>query len=375
MYKTNTEIQKFFIDRYLEEGLKLDYWWMDAGWYPCDPVGWPKTGTWEVDTRRFPKGLREVSDHAHAKNVKIIVWFEPERVAAGTWLSKNIPSGFTAAKTADSWTSAIPTPGNGSPSISTISSTIRASISIARTSTSTRSPYWRAADTPDRQGITEIKHVTGYLAYWDDLIKHHPNMLIDSCASGGRRNDLETLRRAVPLLRSDYIMEPVGNQGHTYGLSFWIPFYGTGTRELNSYSLRSVLCSSFTACFDMRDKDLDYKSIKREMDAWRDYAKNFMSDYYPLTTYNIGADKWIAWQFNTPERGEGVVQAFRRDASPYESLRVKLHDLDADAVYLLTNLDVPGPTTATGKEMMEKGLLIPIASAPGSAVISYQKIP
>lgn len=30
-------------------------------------------------------------------------------------------------------------------------------------------------------------------------------MLIDSCASGGRRNDLETLRRAVPLLRSDLL--------------------------------------------------------------------------------------------------------------------------------------------------------------------------
>ena len=55
-------------------------------------------------------------------------------------------------------------------------------------------------------------------------------MLIDSCASGGRRNDLETLRRAVPLLRSDYIMEPVGNQCHTYGIAFWYPYYGTGTR-------------------------------------------------------------------------------------------------------------------------------------------------
>ena len=31
----------------------VDYWWMDAGWYPCDPVGWPKVGTWEVDKRAF----------------------------------------------------------------------------------------------------------------------------------------------------------------------------------------------------------------------------------------------------------------------------------------------------------------------------------
>ena len=85
--------------------------------------------------------------------------------------------------------------------------------------------YWRGNDTEDRQGITENKYVIGYLAYWDELLRRHPGMLIDSCASGGRRNDLETMRRAVPLLRSDYLFEPVGQQGHTYGLSFWLPFY------------------------------------------------------------------------------------------------------------------------------------------------------
>jgi alpha-galactosidase len=89
--------------------------------------------------------------------------------------------------------------------------------------------YWRAADEPDRQGITEMRHVEGYLAYWDELRRRHPGLLIDSCASGGRRNDLETLRRAVPLLRSDYQSfqgDPAyapGNQGHTYGLSSCAP--------------------------------------------------------------------------------------------------------------------------------------------------------
>ena len=101
----------------------------------------------------------------------------------------------------------------------------------------------------DRQGITEIRHVEGYLAYWDELRRRHPGLLIDSCASGGRRNDLETLRRAVPLLRSDFQgpQNPssaemmVGNQGHTYGLSFWVPYYGTGVFYDNVYAVRSHL--------------------------------------------------------------------------------------------------------------------------------------
>jgi len=63
MIHADSASQKLFVDRYLEEKLPLDYWWMDAGWYWCDG-SWPKTGTWEVDTNRFPGGLRLISDHA-----------------------------------------------------------------------------------------------------------------------------------------------------------------------------------------------------------------------------------------------------------------------------------------------------------------------
>ncbi len=38
---------------------------------------------------------------------------------------------------------------------------------------------------------------------FDSLIARFPNMMIDACAAGGGRNDLETMRRAVPLHKSD----------------------------------------------------------------------------------------------------------------------------------------------------------------------------
>ena len=53
MQGANEENQKEFMQRYLDEGLKFDYWWMDAGWYPFKE-GWWDTGTWEPDPRRFP---------------------------------------------------------------------------------------------------------------------------------------------------------------------------------------------------------------------------------------------------------------------------------------------------------------------------------
>ena len=83
--------------------------------------------------------------------------------------------------------------------------------------------HWRQNDARDRQGITENHYVTGYLAFWDALLERDPNLLIDSCASGGRRNDLETMRRSVPLWKCDYAVEPVGMQCQTYGLAMWLP--------------------------------------------------------------------------------------------------------------------------------------------------------
>ena len=88
MTDANEDNQKSFIDRYLEHGVKIDFWWMDAGWYE-NKTGWPNVGTWEVDRKRFPHGLRAIADHAHTRGVKALLWFEPERVTPGTWLYEN----------------------------------------------------------------------------------------------------------------------------------------------------------------------------------------------------------------------------------------------------------------------------------------------
>lgn len=367
--------QKLFVDRYLEERLPLDYWWMDAGWYPCEGQ-WPKTGTWEVDTNRFPGGLRPISDHARAKGVRTIVWFEPERVHAGTWLTENHPEWILGGKDggllnlgnteARTW---LTEHVDGLLTTQGID-LYRQDFNMDPLSS------WRGNDAPDRQGVTENHHVTGYLAYWDELRRRHPNMLIDSCASGGRRNDLETMRRAVPLLRSDYIMEPVGNQGHTYGLSFWLPFQGTGTGSgaLSPYLLRSTLVTHFTACFDVRRKDLDYDMLRRVLGQWRRYAENYFGDYYPLTPYSLDHTAWIAWQFDRPEKGEGLVQAFRRDQSIYESARFKLRGLDPAGRYAVTDLDSGESRTLVGRELLEHGLAVTIRNQPGDAVLTYARL-
>jgi alpha-galactosidase len=377
MTKADEASQKMFIDRYIEEGMKPDYWWMDAGWYKCDG-NWPKTGTWEVDEKRFPRGLRAVSDHAHPKDVKIIVWFEPERVAANTWLSDKHPEWLL--KSSPSQTGGDRLLNLGNPEAlrwvtDHVDGLLKSQgIDLYRQDYNIGPlGFWRSNDAENRQGITENLYVVGYLAYWDALLKKNPNLLIDSCASGGHRNDLETMRRSVPMLRSDYIFEPIGQQGHTYGHAFWLPFFGTGTKALDVYTLRSSMCSGVIGCWDLRDKALDYRMLRGVLNQWRQISQEFYGDYYPLTPYSITKDSWIGWQFNRPEVGRGAVQVYRRQECVYESARLRLQGLDPEAAYVVQNLDEAQPKKFGGRELMEKGLLVPIPERPGSAWITFER--
>lgn len=376
MINADEASQMLFVDRYLEEKLPLDYWWMDAGWYFHYGGGWPRTGTWEVDTARFPRGLRAITDHGRAKGVKSIVWFEPERVTPGTFLYTNNPA-WLLGKNGEQKLLNLGNPDALAWLINHVSKTIRdQGIDLYRQDYNIDPlGFWRATDTPERQGVTENHYVTGYLAYWDALLQRFPSLIIDTCASGGHRNDLETLRRSVPLLRSDYIMEPVGQQCHTYGLAFWMPFFGTGGSAMDSYGLRSLFCASVNTCFDMRRRDLPFDEARRLLAQWKtDIAPNYFGDFFPLTPYTTANDAWLAWQFNRPNADRGVVQAFRRGESFYESARFKLRELDPNARYLVTDLDHPDARREViGRELMEKGLLITAPTQPAAVVMTYVK--
>ena len=251
--------------------------------------------------------------------------------------------------------------------------------------------FWRSNDSPDRQGITEIRHVVGYLAYWDELRRRHPDMLIDSCASGGRRNDLETMRRAVPLWRSDYAFEPIGHQCMTYGISMWLPYHGTGTvasadapyygggpTPVQPYAFWSNAAPSLGSGIDVRVRELDYTELRRLVGAWRDFSRYYSGDYYPLTPYSQDDKAWIAWQFHLSETGEGAVQAFRRGGAIEETIRLKLRGLDPKAQYRLKILDGAGSQslgnkTWSGLELMGEGLPITLKERPAAAVVTYAR--
>ena len=380
--RTSEEGERQFITAFAEAGVKLDYWWTDAGWYACPD--WPQIGTWTPDPIRYPRGFRPVSELAHAKGMGLIVWFEPERVSPGTFLATNNPA-WLLGRDGEQKLLNLGNPEARRWLTDHVDAMLtRDGIDLYRQDFNMDPlAYWRAADAPDRQGLTEMRHLEGYLAYWDELRRRHPGLLIDSCASGGRRNDLETLRRAVPLLRSDYqafdgnpAFAP-GNQGHTYGLSSWIPYYGQGayfTDRNFAYSVRSYLSPAFGLCADVRTPGVDWAIIRRLTEQWRQVADCFLGDFYPLTAYQLNEELWLAWQFDLPEQHKGMLQVFRRAASNYEAARFKLRNLNPGAIYVVTDLDRPAaPQELSGRELLERGLLVTVPEQPAASIITYQE--
>ena len=54
--------------------------------------------------------------------------------------------------------------------------------------------------------------------------------------------------RAMPILRSDFAgnrkdpnCDPLSQQNHVYGLSFWMPYHGSGLEPVDAYWTRSLM--------------------------------------------------------------------------------------------------------------------------------------
>lgn len=381
----NEQDEKKHIDAYLDHGAKLTHWWMDAGWYPAKRKEWYHVGTWEVDRERFPNGIKAVSDHAHARGLELILWFDIERVTEGSWLNVNRPQFLLQAKGHTDQLVNLGDPEAWKWVVEHVDGILcKEGIDLYRQDFNMDPlEYWRQNDAPDRQGMTENRHVMGYLAFWDELHRRHPDMLIDSCASGGRRNDLETLRRALPLLRSDFhgvpkttlIEHATGNQGHTYSLASWIPYTGTGVIYKSTYLVRSCMpqCFGLGAYNPEKPDETDWGRFRLLHEQWKQTVDFLYGDFYPLTPYSLSEEAWMGWQFHRPDLRAGMAQFFRRSRSPFWAARFSLNALANDTKFEVTDLDHPDrKIVMTGGDLMTTGLAVELPDSLESALFIYR---
>jgi alpha-galactosidase len=401
------------IDRIVRRDLPIELYWIDAEWFGGVPW-YSHPGDWEVRRDLYPQGFRPISDSLHRSGRKLLLWFEPQRVCRGTpwaefrdrpgWLLE-LKKGNPAYQQRNmSWGVPHEDPrwiewesrrsqicegdmlwNMGNPHARRfltdwLSERIdefgldwyREDFNIAPLE------YWHEADEPDRQGITEIRYVEGLYAMWDELLARHPGLAIDNCASGGRRIDLETIGRATALWRTDWPVDAVHRQCHTFGLMEWVPLHmsdGAVLVEGNEYEVRSAMTAGLNVKLPPQDDEASARQAKAIIDQYLRIRKYFYGDYYPLTPYSQAADAWLAYQLHLPDRDEGLVVALKRPASSSTKASLRLHDLAREATYEVTFLDTGESKRIPASELTGGGLEIALSKKPDSALVRYRRVP
>lgn len=384
--------------------LGIEYYWLDAGWFESSrsfgPGKWyDGVGNWFVKKEGFPGGLKPLSDAVKKLGLKFILWFEPERVCPGTQLWEEDPQ----------WLLPQPNPPEEQGCLSTLvhKFLLTRNISEARNSsvlnlgnTEARSwltdhissmiaeygidvyrhdfnmdplPIWRHADADDRQGITEIHYIEGLYAFWDELLERHPGLIIDNCSSGSRRIDVETMSRSVTLWRSDYCLEPIGTQGHTYGLNLFMPGHAGGLsgKDVGKYGFRGLLSGGAAICWDLEQEDFPDDCARALIEEAKRLRPLFYGEFWPLTPYSLSKNCWMAWQFHRPDLGSGAIFAFRRSQMAETVIALSINGIKAEDRCEVVFSDTSVRKTFTGRELIEHGLEVKEDDAPASVLLTY----
>ncbi len=399
------------LEKLAAEDVIPDFRWFDAGWY-CDPAGctvesdwWGTIGTWEIDREKWPAAtFRESNDACHALGMKVFVWFEPERVTHVEDLARNY--GYKpewAAGDGRVFTSNLGDPDCLAWTLRRITSFMEEhGVDMYREDNNSNPAYawgvWDKADSDahgglPRRGISENKCIQGHYALWDGIIAycaaHGKCTFVDSCASGGGRNDIESMRRGFPMLRSDHDRTTSSVRlSQTASFCKWIPFHGSSTKETTGqldvatgagsdvYVARASYLPvwNLSAAFT-HNPALDYDLMRRNCSEWKSLRHLLTRDFYALTPWHHESDRfgWTAFAYDAPDLGESILLAFRMEECAEPDFTARLPFADPAFSYTVVNVDSGETQTLPGSVLRDTGIALQLETPRSSLLLRIRR--
>ncbi len=375
--KTSDEIIEILdgIDKSVYEN--VDAFWMDAGWYSYNEGWYDGVGNWTVDTSRYDNGIIELSSYAKNKGLGHTLWYEPERVFPGTHF-------HNVGAENDQWLITIDDNENIMWNLADddafkyycdylLASLKENGVTIYRQDFNFPPlKYWEKADNEyynGRIGICENHYVTNLYNFLDYLTENINGLIIDNCASGGKRLDLEMSYRSIAFWRSDYNCDYHpdlfdATQSHTYGISFWLPITGSALWMQDEYSMRSDLMPLILTSFGSYDHP-DFGFYKEQRDLMG-------GKYYPLEFGSFDSNKMHAMQFSTDDALAGTAFIYKRTDVKDTEHTVKLNGLIEKETYKVYDIDNPEKIySLSGKELMEDGIKLDLPEGPKAIILMF----
>ena len=355
---------------------QTDAFWMDAGWYNYNEGWHDGVGNWTVDTSRYDNGISELSGYAANKGLGHVLWYEPERVYPGTefhkigsgheqWLidvgDENIMWNLANEEAFDYYCEYL------------LNSMKENGVTVYRQDFNFAPlEYWQKADKEyygGRTGICENHYVTNLYRYLDYLYENIDGLIIDNCASGGKRLDLEMTYRSIAFWRSDYNCDYHSDlfdatQSHTYGISFWLPITGSAQYMMNEYSARSDIMPLMLMDF--------YAHTNPDFGFYHEQRELMAGNYYPLDFGSYDKNKMHAMQFSSDDGRSGTALVYKRANVMKTEYTVKLNGLVTSATYDVYDIDSPENVyILTGEELMNKGITLTLPDGEKAIILMY----
>ena len=186
--------------------LGIERFVLDDGWFGDRGDDHRALGDWQVDARKYPDGLKPLADYVHGLGMEFGLWFEPEMINPDSALHRAHPD----------W--AMQAAGRAQPlsrhqlvldlTRQEVADHIFACMDKVLSETPIDCIKWDMnrdlAPATNAQGrALTSKQTRAFYALIDRIRSAHPNLEIESCASGGGRADYGALTRTHRIWTSD----------------------------------------------------------------------------------------------------------------------------------------------------------------------------
>ena len=362
------------VERAKELGIEMFV--LDDGWFGHRDDDRSSLGDWFVDEKKFNHGIAGFAKRVHDLDMKFGLWFEPEMISIDSKLYQTHPE----------WM--IKTPGRGQTPgrhqfvldmsrqevvdylFGLMSHIIQdAKLDYIKWDMNRNITEMYGADLPADQQL-EFSHcyILGVYDLYDRLTKAFPDVLFESCASGGGRFDLGMMYYAPQAWCSDDTdaVERIKIQdGTSYGYtpSMWgahvsaVPNDQVG--RLTSIDMRAKVAyfGAFGYELDVTElSDEEQATIKQQVAFYKQYRKLFQfGTFYRLETPDT-SDNVYGWETVSPDKQTAIGMRYQilNGANP-AYIRYYFKGLDPERRYTVND----GSEVFSGAELMNAGYFVP----------------
>lgn len=373
------------------KNLGIELFVLDDGWFGKRDDDTSSLGDWLVDRKKLPSGLDKLAKDINEMGLKFGLWFEPEMISPNSELYRKHPD----------WCIHVPGRDRSLGRYQLILDFSREEVCetiiemLTNTLSSSEISYVKwdmnrfmsevgSATLPsERQRETAHRYILGVYRVMEEITSKFPDILFESCASGGGRFDPGMLYYMPQTWTSDD-SDAIERLSIQYGTSIVYPCVTMASHvsavpnhqvhRITSLTTRGHVTMGGNFGYELdviQMTDEESEIVKKQIKDYKEIRRIVQfGDFYRLISPFESNE--TAWMFLTENKEEAVVSYFKKLAEcNYKLKKLKLKGIKHDSNYQLIGTD----EIYGGDELMYAGIVMPELKGDfQSHVLRFKKV-